>query len=142
MNQSGGGPADAAVSGPDTPGGPVNASRNATLVRTLQDGGVPAVPIMRWFVPAVEFSAGCALIIGMLSALAAFGLFVITSTAIALDGIKRIPAWQPINRADWLADLLYLPESLYCIGLAIVVSGPAIAVYNQRLLEHKQLAAD
>ena len=100
-----------------------NASRHATLVRTLQDGGVPAVPIMQWLVPAVEFSAGCALIVGLLSALAAFGLFVITCTAIALDGIKRIPAWMPINRADWLGDFLYLPEALYCIGLAVVMLG-------------------
>jgi uncharacterized membrane protein YphA (DoxX/SURF4 family) len=102
-----------------------NASRHETLVRTLQDGGVPAVPIMQWLVPGVEFSGGCALIIGLLSALAAFGLFVVTFSAIAFDGIKRIPAWQPINRADWLGDVLYLPESLYCIGLAIVMlAGP------------------
>src|SRR5262245_61905241 len=83
-----------------------NASRHATLVQTLRDGGVPTIPVMQWLVPAVEFSAGCALIIGLLSALAAFGLFVVTVGAVALDGIKRIPAWQPINRADWLADFL------------------------------------
>jgi|tagenome__1003787_1003787.scaffolds.fasta_scaffold20243413_2 putative oxidoreductase len=100
-----------------------NASRHATLVRTLQDTGVPALPIMQWLVPGVEFSAGCALIIGLLSALAAFGLFAVTFIAIALDGIKRIPAWMPINRADWLGDFLYLPESLYCLGLAVLMLG-------------------
>lgn len=100
-----------------------NASRHATLVRTLQDSGVPAVPIMQWLVPGVEFSAGCALIIGLLSALAAFGLFVVTFVAVAIDGIKRISAWMPINRADWLGDFLYLPESLYCLGLAVVMLG-------------------
>jgi hypothetical protein len=35
---------------------------------------VRAVPIMQWLGPGVEFSAGCALIIELLSALAAFGL--------------------------------------------------------------------
>ena len=100
-----------------------SASRHAMLVRTLQDSGVPAVPIMQWLVPVVEFSAGCALIIGLLSALAAFGLFVVTFVAVALDGIKRIPAWMPTNRADWLGDFLYLPESLYCLGLAVVMLG-------------------
>jgi putative oxidoreductase len=101
------------------------ASRHATLKGTLQEAGVPALAVMQWFVPGVEFSAGCALILGMLSALAAFGLFVICLTAIALDAIKRIQAWQPIDRADWLGDLLYLPETLYCIGLAIVMlAGP------------------
>ena len=102
-----------------------NVSRHAILVGTLKDGGVPAVSVMQWLVPGVEFSAGCALIIGLLSALAAFGLFVITFTAIAVDGIKRIPEWMPINRADWLGDVLYLPETLYCIALAVIMlAGP------------------
>jgi hypothetical protein len=30
---------------------------------------------------------------------------------------------MPINRADWIGDVLYLPEALYCIGLAVVVLG-------------------
>ena len=65
-----------------------NASRHATLARTLQDAGVPAVPVMQWLVPGVEFSGGCALIIGLLSALAAFGLFVICLFAFKLDAIR------------------------------------------------------
>jgi uncharacterized membrane protein YphA (DoxX/SURF4 family) len=100
-----------------------NASRHATLTRTLQDAGVRAVPVMQWVVPGVEFSAGCALIIGLLSVVAAFGLFVICLFAFKLDAIKRIDAWMPINRADWIGDVLYLPEALYCIGLAVVVLG-------------------
>ena len=100
-----------------------NASRHATLARTLQDDGVRAVPIMQWLVPSVEFSAGCALIIGLLSTLAAFGLFVVCLGAFALDAVKRINAWQPLNLADCVADLLYLPEALYCIGLAVVMLG-------------------
>ncbi len=102
-----------------------NASRHATLTRTLQDDGVHGVPIMRWLLPSVEFGGGCALIIGLLSALAAFGLFVICAGAFALDAVKRIRAWLPIDRADWLGDLLYVPEALYCIGLTIVMlAGP------------------
>jgi putative oxidoreductase len=102
-----------------------NASRHATLIQTLRDDGVRAVPIMQWLVPGVEFSAGGALTLGLLSALAAFGLFVICLGAFALDAIKRIRAWQPIDRADWVGDLLYLPEALYCIGLSVVMlAGP------------------
>ena len=100
-----------------------NASRHATLARTLQDDGVRAVPIMQWLVPGVEFCGGCALILGLLSALAAFGLFVVCLSAFALDAIKRIRAWQPLDRADWLGDLLYIPEALYCIGLTVVMLG-------------------
>jgi uncharacterized membrane protein YphA (DoxX/SURF4 family) len=64
-----------------------------------------------------------ALIIGLLSALAAFGLFVICAGAIALDGVKRVRGWQPIDGADWLGDLLYVPETLYCIGMAVIMLG-------------------
>jgi uncharacterized membrane protein YphA (DoxX/SURF4 family) len=102
-----------------------NASRHATLTRTLQDDTVHAVPIMQWLLPSAEFAGGCALIIGFLSVLAALGLFVICAGVLALDGVKRIRAWQPIDRADWLGDLLYVPEALYCVGLTVVMlAGP------------------
>ena len=102
-----------------------NASRHATLTRTVQDDGVHAVPIMQWLLPGTEFGGGCALIIGLLSVLAAFGLFVVCAGALSLDAFKRIRAWQPIDRADWLGDLLYVPEGLYCIGLTIIMlAGP------------------
>jgi putative oxidoreductase len=102
-----------------------NASRHATLTGTLRDDGVHAVPIMQWLLPSAEFSGGCALILGLLSVLAAFGLFVICAGAVAFDAVKRIRAWQPVDRADWLGDLLYVPETLYCIGLSVVMlAGP------------------
>jgi uncharacterized membrane protein YphA (DoxX/SURF4 family) len=102
-----------------------NASRHAALTRTLQDDGVHAMPIMQWLLPSIEFGGGCALIIGLLSVLAAFGLFVICVGAFSLDGIKRIRAWRPIDRADWFGDVLYLPEALYCVGLSVVMlAGP------------------
>src|ERR1700685_1853642 len=102
-----------------------NASRHATLARTLQDDGVHVLPVMQWLLPSAEFSGGSALIMGLFSVVAAFGLFVICIGAIALDAVKRIRAWQPIDRADWLGDLLYVPESLYCIGLTVVMlAGP------------------
>jgi uncharacterized membrane protein YphA (DoxX/SURF4 family) len=102
-----------------------NASRHAAVTATLREDGVHALPIMQWLLPGAEFAGGFALIIGLLSVLAAFGLFVICAGAIALDAVKRISAWKPIDRADWLDDLLYLPESLYCVGLTVVMlAGP------------------
>ena len=100
-----------------------NTSRHATLTRTLQDDGVHALPIMQWLLPGAEFAGGLALIIGLLSVIAAFGLFVICAGAVALDAVKRIREWRPIDRADWLGDLLYVPEALYCIGLSVVMLG-------------------
>src|ERR1700685_2623324 len=73
-----------------------NASRHATLTRTLQDDGVHDLPFMQWLLPSAEFSGGCALILGFLSVLAAFGLFVISFGALALDGVKRIRGWVPL----------------------------------------------
>jgi uncharacterized membrane protein YphA (DoxX/SURF4 family) len=102
-----------------------NASRHATLTRTLQDDGVHDVPVMQWLLPSAELTGGCALILGLLSVLAAFGLFVICVGALALDAVKRIRSWLPIDRADWLGDLLYVPEALYSIGLTVVMlAGP------------------
>jgi putative oxidoreductase len=102
-----------------------NPPRHATLLQTLQDDGVHGLPFMQWLLPSAEFCGGCALIVGFLSVLAAFGLFVICFGAIAFDAVKRIRTWQPIDRADWLGDLLYTPEALYCIGLAVVMlAGP------------------
>jgi uncharacterized membrane protein YphA (DoxX/SURF4 family) len=102
-----------------------NASRHETLTRTLQDDGVHDVPIMRWLLPGGEFAGGAALVVGLLSVMAAFGLFVISAGAVAFDAVKRIRAWQPLDRADWLGDLLYSPEALYCIGLTVVMlAGP------------------
>jgi uncharacterized membrane protein YphA (DoxX/SURF4 family) len=100
-----------------------NASRHATLTQTLRDDGVHDLPIMQWLVPGTEFLGGGALIVGLLSVLAAFGLFVVCAGALALDAVKRIRSWAPIDRADWLGDLLYVPEALYCIGLTVVMLG-------------------
>ncbi|MDE2136728.1 MAG: DoxX family protein [Gammaproteobacteria bacterium] len=102
-----------------------NPTRHAGLTRTLVDDGVHVVPVMQWLLPGAELTGGCALVIGFLSVLAAFGLFVICVGALALDAVKRIGDWRPVDRADWLGDLLYLPESLYGIGLAVVMlAGP------------------
>jgi uncharacterized membrane protein YphA (DoxX/SURF4 family) len=80
---------------------------------------------MRWLLPSAEFSGGWALILGFLSVPAAFGLFVISAGALALDAVKRIRSWQPLDRTDWVGDLLYVPEALYCIGLTVVIlAGP------------------
>ncbi|MGO9369049.1 MAG: DoxX family protein, partial [Terriglobales bacterium] len=62
-----------------------NASRHATLARTLKEDGVHALPIMQWLLPSAEFGGGWALIVGLLSVLAAVGLFVICAGALALD---------------------------------------------------------
>ena len=100
-----------------------NAKRHATLVETLRDNGIPLVGINQWFVPAVEFLGGLAVVSGILPVLAAAGMFTIVLVATLTDGAKRIGAYEPLNAADWCCDLLYLPEVLYGFMLLVVMIG-------------------
>lgn len=102
-----------------------NAQRHASVVATLKQCKVPAIGFNQWFVPSVEFLGGLSLLSGLLAPLASLGLLAICLVATLTDGIKRIASYQPIDRADYCDDVLYLPEVLYIIGLLIVLSfGP------------------
>ena len=63
--------------------------------------------------PFVEFSAGGAVVIGLLAPLAALGLLVVILVACATSGRQRIKTYKPIDEADRIDDWLYLPETLY-----------------------------
>jgi putative oxidoreductase len=96
-----------------------------TFVDELKALGVPAVGFNQWWVPSVEFSAGAAVLIGLLAPLAALGLLVIILVAIATSGRQRINLYKPIDEGDRIDDWLYLPETLYAFMLIIIVSAGA-----------------
>lgn len=102
-----------------------NAKRHASITATLQGDGVPEVKVMQWFVPSVEFFGGLGVLVGLLAPLAALGLIAICTVATLVDGLKRIPGWSPLDRADYADDVLYLPEVLYVLMLVLVVTGGA-----------------
>jgi uncharacterized membrane protein YphA (DoxX/SURF4 family) len=102
-----------------------NAERHRTFVDELKALGVPALRFNQWWVPSVEFSAGGAVLIGLLAPLAALGLLVIILVAIATSGRQRVKLYKPIDRGDRIDDWLYLPETLYAFLLIIIVSGGA-----------------
>src|ERR1700679_137426 len=102
-----------------------NAERHRLFVDELKSLGVPALGFNQWWVPLVEFSAGTAVLIGLLSPLAALGLLVIMLVAIATPGRQRIKLYKPIDRGDRIDDWLYLPETLYAFMLIIVISAGA-----------------
>ena len=109
--------------------------RHDELVSTLHADGVHGIRIMQWVIPCAEFAGGLALVSGTLSVIAALGLMVIMGGALSLDGIKRIAAWKPLDRADWLDDLLYLPEVPYMLALLVVVlAGPGALAVDSLLL--------
>jgi uncharacterized membrane protein YphA (DoxX/SURF4 family) len=102
-----------------------NAQRHRTFVDELTSLHVVAIRFNQWWVPSVEFAAGSAVLIGLVTPLAAFGLFVIVLIAGITSGRVRIAGIQPIDRADRIDDWLYLPEILYALILVIFVSAGA-----------------
>ena len=102
-----------------------NAERHRTFIDELKSLGVPAVGFNQWWVPSVEFSAGGAVLIGLLAPLAALGLLVIILVAIATSGRRRVNLYKPVDRGDRIDDWLYLPEVLYAFMLILVVSAGA-----------------
>ncbi|MGB8614369.1 MAG: DoxX family membrane protein [Pseudolabrys sp.] len=102
-----------------------NRQRHAVFVRELVVDRVPRLGFNQWFVPSVEFSGGLALLTGMLAPLAALGLLVICLVAVHTSGKRRVVSYLPIDRADFVGDVLYLPEVLYLVMLVVVVlAGP------------------
>jgi uncharacterized membrane protein YphA (DoxX/SURF4 family) len=102
-----------------------NKERHAELVATLKSSHIPLLSVNQWWVPAVEFFGGLALLTGILAPLAALALVIECLVAVGTDGWKRIASYRPIDRADWVDDLLYLPEMLAIVALLIVVTfGP------------------
>jgi len=102
-----------------------NAERHRALADELRALGIHAVGFNQWWVPAVEFAGGCAVVIGFLAPLAALGLLVISLVAIATSGRQRIKVSNALDRADRIDDWLYLPEILYVFMLITVVSAGA-----------------
>jgi uncharacterized membrane protein YphA (DoxX/SURF4 family) len=102
-----------------------NAERHRVFADELKSLHVHAIAISQWWVPLVEFSAGAAVVIGLLAPLAALGLLVIILVAIATSGRERLKAFMPIDRADRIDDWLYLPETLYAFMLIMIISAGA-----------------
>ena len=82
-------------------------------------------PALMWAIPLGEFFGGLALTVGFLTVVAAFGLVALCLGACFLDGFKRIPSMVPLDKADAVDDVLYLPEVLY-IGMlwVVILIGP------------------
>jgi uncharacterized membrane protein YphA (DoxX/SURF4 family) len=102
-----------------------NTERHRSVVDELKALGIHAIGFNQWWVPLVEFSAGGAVIIGLLAPLAALGLLVLILVAIVTSGPQRIKLYKPIDEADRIDDWLYLPETLYAFMLIIIVSAGA-----------------
>jgi putative oxidoreductase len=101
-----------------------NKERHNMLVEELTALHVMAIRINQWWVPAVEFAAGGAVLIGLFTPLAALGLLVIVLVASATSGRARVNSYRSIDKADRIDNWLYLPEILYaCILIMLIFAG-------------------
>ena len=102
-----------------------DAQRHRTFVDELTVLHVPALRFNQWWVPTIEFTAGCAVFIGLLAPLAALGLLVILLVALATSGRQRIRSYKVIDEADRIDDWLYLPETPYALMLIMIICAGA-----------------
>ena len=102
-----------------------DAQRHRTFVDELTALRVPALRFNQWWVPTIEFTAGCAVFIGLLAPLAALGLLVILLVALATSGRQRIRSYKVIDEADRIDDWLYLPETPYALMLLMIICAGA-----------------
>ena len=102
-----------------------NAQRHRTFVNELEGLHIPALRFNQWWVPTIEFTAGCAVFVGLLAPLAALGLLVIILVALATSGRQRIRSYKAIDEADRIDDWLYLPETPYAFMLIMIISAGA-----------------
>jgi uncharacterized membrane protein YphA (DoxX/SURF4 family) len=102
-----------------------NADRHRTFADELKALGVPTVGFNQWWAPLVEFTAGGAVLVGLLAPLASLGLLVVILVASATSGRQRLKVFKPIDEADRIDDWLYLPETLYAFMLIMVISAGA-----------------
>jgi len=101
-----------------------NPTRRQGLRETFAADGVTFAPMM-YVVPLGEFLGGLGVVFGALTVFAVAGLVVLNLGAAVIDGLKRIPSMHPLDPADRLDDVLYLPEVLYVVCLLGVLSfGP------------------
>lgn len=103
-----------------------NHGRHSSLYRVVCSCGFPF-----WLVAAavavVEVLAGLALVFGLMTVPAAFGMLVILLVATWCKGAEKTAKQKPVDRIDWVSCYLWTPEPGYImIALAILVLGPGM----------------
>ncbi len=112
-----------------------NPERHRSITDELKALGVPAVGFNQWWVPLVEFSAGAAVLIGLLAAhLPRLACLSSPLVALATSGRQRIKLFKPIDEGDRIDDWLNLPETPFYAFMLIMKSPgrPRRAVQSRR----------
>lgn len=111
--------------------------QHANLLATLKDAGMPFASFNAYFFPFLEFACGILLIVGFLTTLSSFLLFVIMITAIVTD---RLASFTHHPNMVALENFLYLPEFLYALMFFwLFFSGPGKLSLDHRYGKKKRL---
>lgn len=100
-------------------------ARHTALIGTMEYAKIPAPTFMAWFVCIIEFLAGLGLVFGVLSALSALGVVILSLVATCTVEIWTIKDMKPSDLLDWVDDVFWLPAVLFIImGLVVIFAGP------------------
>jgi|GEM_PF-564556 putative oxidoreductase len=116
-----------------------NGKEHATLLQTLQGAKVPLANFNAYFVPFLEFACGILIIIGFLTTLSSFILFMIMIGAIIIDRLASLIQHAGIISFE---NFLYLPEFLYGLMFFwLFFSGPGKLSLDYRYGKKKRLGS-
>lgn len=103
-----------------------NADRHQSLTNKMQHCGWCNMPrLWAWTVASIEVSAGLALIFGLLTIPAAFGLLAITIGATLCTAKQKVMEQHPVDCIDCVSCYLWRVEGLYiAMAVAILLAGP------------------
>ncbi|QVL57323.1 MAG: DoxX family protein [Simkaniaceae bacterium] len=116
-----------------------DAKQHATLLQTIKDAHIPLPEFNAYFVPFMELACGVLILVGLLTTLASFILFVIMITAIVTDRLASVTHHGGIIA---LENFLYLPEVLYgLMFLWLFFSGPGKISVDYKYGKSKRLSS-
>jgi putative oxidoreductase len=97
-------------------------ARRDQMRETITRAGLPRPELTAPVMSAIEFTCGALLCLGLFTPLACVMLMGIMLGALVTTQLPRVKA---ASAADWLGDVLYLPEVLYVVILLwLLFAGP------------------
>ena len=98
--------------------------KHADLIHLMADIGMPFPEFTALFLAVVEFFGGLMLMVGFLSSIVCIALSIAMVVAIATVEIEHVIP-KGIGPLDWMSWFLYLPQVMYIILFAwLITTGP------------------
>jgi len=109
------------------------------LLGSLTDVGFPLPEVSVFLIPLLVFLAGICILIGLLTSLASFILFIFTVGALIIDQISLVSSHGEIRN---LESFLYLPEVLYALMLLwLFFAGPGKVSFDYTYGKKRRLTS-